>query len=462
MLNTQAVPFVEIRRFALDIPTHIHASNQLLSHDPNTKQLRLSRHDPRNGTCRWLIEKHGKHHHIRCVNDRPDEAIYIGAPSKDGALCLYTGPSNKTAWRLSRNGRGDMYRFEYAGETVHLGQLQIVVHKQSDNIDWLRPYSNLVRLVNESSMHESWLKHLSDPQVTAAARTIFCTTDTIKHVPEFPKLLDNFYQLPELGSLCQRPSNVSLSKRCCDKQTTQHAGVTCSTVTCDGDLTVDGARDSIGTNLKTLWGKYQQATSGVSMEHHENINTFHDLQARILAGQVQPDTPVYKSDTHSLLQSFLTMCGLHDGRDKRWYHEQQLSFFPGDCFVASNNTINSHDRATYTRVLSEVSRMNSHERLGDMIMQRVWLYLLNVDNFSGPVAQRLEQRTHNPLVVGSNPTGPTMFEKHLTDALKRLEHIGPVLQQIEPLLEQALSKKSFSKNSSKQLLEPLTKLFAPD
>ena len=27
----------------------------------------------------------------------------------------------------------------------------------------------------------------------------------------------------------------------------------------------------------------------------------------------------------------------------------------------------------------------------------------------GLVAQRLEQRTHNPLVVGSNPTGPTNF-----------------------------------------------------
>ncbi len=25
----------------------------------------------------------------------------------------------------------------------------------------------------------------------------------------------------------------------------------------------------------------------------------------------------------------------------------------------------------------------------------------------GPVAQRLEQGTHNPLVLGSNPSGPT-------------------------------------------------------
>lgn len=29
----------------------------------------------------------------------------------------------------------------------------------------------------------------------------------------------------------------------------------------------------------------------------------------------------------------------------------------------------------------------------------------------GPVAQRLEQGTHNPLVVGSNPTGPTFWRK---------------------------------------------------
>ena len=27
---------------------------------------------------------------------------------------------------------------------------------------------------------------------------------------------------------------------------------------------------------------------------------------------------------------------------------------------------------------------------------------------NGPVAQRLEQGTHNPLVLGSNPSGPTI------------------------------------------------------
>ncbi len=34
-------------------------------------------------------------------------------------------------------------------------------------------------------------------------------------------------------------------------------------------------------------------------------------------------------------------------------------------------------------------------------------YLIYIIQNSGPVAQRLEQWTHNPLVVGSNPTGPS-------------------------------------------------------
>jgi hypothetical protein len=35
------------------------------------------------------------------------------------------------------------------------------------------------------------------------------------------------------------------------------------------------------------------------------------------------------------------------------------------------------------------------------------LLLSYCEHRSGPVAQRLEQRTHNPLVPGSNPGGPT-------------------------------------------------------
>ncbi len=30
----------------------------------------------------------------------------------------------------------------------------------------------------------------------------------------------------------------------------------------------------------------------------------------------------------------------------------------------------------------------------------------------GPLAQRSEQGTHNPLVVGSNPTGPTILFRY--------------------------------------------------
>ena len=40
---------------------------------------------------------------------------------------------------------------------------------------------------------------------------------------------------------------------------------------------------------------------------------------------------------------------------------------------------------------------------------------------SGPVAQRLEQGTHNPLVLGSNPSGPTTYSSCLPRFCKNLE-----------------------------------------
>ncbi len=40
-------------------------------------------------------------------------------------------------------------------------------------------------------------------------------------------------------------------------------------------------------------------------------------------------------------------------------------------------------------------------------------YKIGTSPSVGPVAQRLEQRTHNPLVPGSNPGGPTSIAKDL-------------------------------------------------
>ena len=46
---------------------------------------------------------------------------------------------------------------------------------------------------------------------------------------------------------------------------------------------------------------------------------------------------------------------------------------------------------------------------GKKILQHIE-NLIYIIRKSGPVAQRLEQWTHNPLVVGSNPTGPSDYK----------------------------------------------------
>jgi hypothetical protein len=68
------------------------------------------------------------------------------------------------------------------------------------------------------------------------------------------------------------------------------------------------------------------------------------------------------------------------------------------------------------------------------------------NRLGGPLAQRLEQRTHNPLVVGSNPTGPTNVfnelrasgssckaptgRRHLTRRRHRLQDVHTARRQL--------------------------------
>lgn len=434
MLTTEAVPFVEIDRFVTDIPMYIRASNQLLSHDPHTKQLGFSRHDPRNGTCRWLIEQHDGFHHMRCVNERDDRAMYIGAPGTKGELHLHVGPGRHTRWKLMRSGRGNMYKMMYHGDRITPHKLQLIVHGQDKDTRWLQPYSSIVKLISSSSMHESWLKHLGDPKKTPADHTIFCTTQSLRNSPELLQSIHAHEQLPSIGSLSHKPTRQ-----------------------CNWNMQTPHAVDTKGAELKNMWDSYHDHVSGIGALHHEMVSDVDQLRQLLHSGKIAQDEPLYKSTHTSVLQSFMNMIGVYPAA-----HDNLFDTLVGDCFVVDRHMINLHDVSTYSHMLTEIKRANKHDRLGDKLMQHVWLFMFNDNNFQGPVAQRLEQRTHNPLVVGSNPTGPTKFANQITRGLSQLTQRTHVLQQIDPLLEQAFANKSFSKSSLARLLKPLTKLFEPD
>ena len=371
---------------------------------------------------------------MRCVNERDDRAMYIGAPGVKGELHLHVGPGRHTRWKLNRSGRGNMYKMMYHGDQITPDKVQLIVHGQDKDTRWLQPYSSIVKLINSPSMHVSWLKHLSNPKKIPADHTIFCTNQSLRN---YPKLLQHIHahgQLPSIGSLSHKPTRQ-----------------------CNWNMQTPHAADVVGAELNTMWNSYHAQVSGVGVLHHEVVSDVGKLRHLLHSGKICQDEPLYKSSNTSVLQSFMNMCGVYPT-----VHDNLFDVLVGDCFVIDRHVMTLHDASTYSHMLTEIERANKHDRLGDKLMQHVWLFLFDNNNFQGPVAQRLEQRTHNPLVVGSNPTGPTIFEKHLTRAFEQFEHIGTALQQIEPLLEQALSKKSFSKSSSKQLLEPLTKLFAPD
>jgi hypothetical protein len=58
--------------------------------------------------------------------------------------------------------------------------------------------------------------------------------------------------------------------------------------------------------------------------------------------------------------------------------------------------------------LAAITALETFQILGAMVPNH---YKIGTLPRVGPVAQRLEQRTHNPLVLGSNPSGPTTAKK---------------------------------------------------
>jgi hypothetical protein len=441
VLTTEAVPFVEIDRFVTDIPMYIRASNQLLSHDPQSKQLGFSRHDPRNGTCRWLVEQHDGFHHMRCVNERDDRAMYIGAPGTKGELHLHVGPGRHTRWKLIRTGRGNMYKMIYHGDQITPHKLQLIVHAQGKDTRWLQPYSSIVKLINSPSMHESWLKHLSDPKRVPADHTIFCTDQSLSNSPELLQSIHAHEQLPSIGSLSHEPTRQ-----------------------CNWDMQTPHAVDAVGAELSNMWRThYDQVRYMISNVQVSDVNQLRQL---LQSGEIDQHVPLYNASHTSVLQSFMNMCEVYPT-----VHHNPFDVLTGDCFVVDKRSMNLHEVSRYSHMLTEIERANQWgpsgparrtPGLGYKLMQHVWLFLFDSNNFQGPVAQRLEQRTHNPLVVGSNPTGPTKFASQITRGLSKLTQRTHVLQQIDPLLEQAFANKSFSKSSLARSLKPLTKLFEPD
>ena len=81
-----------------------------------------------------------------------------------------------------------------------------------------------------------------------------------------------------------------------------------------------------------------------------------------------------------------------------------------------------------TTIRISISRQSEGKRTADakMVRRRHKIAFSHSFPMSGPVAQRLEQGTHNPLVVGSSPTGPTNYTIGREHMMKKTKQPFPV------------------------------------
>ena len=183
----------KIRNFELNVPLEIKMNDQFLSF---AYPKNLVDFFPSGGERQiWIIEKNGDFFYIKTPVDRWDSAKYLGSPNQNNQVFLYTSKTRFTRWNV-KHINDDQYKIDYVGDKFDSRDVNIIVARYKENIDWVLPYndiaivynkgpsdlpffSNLFNIDNVGREGHTYLHHIVSRYNVLANRTLFLQADWI-------------------------------------------------------------------------------------------------------------------------------------------------------------------------------------------------------------------------------------------------------------------------------------------
>lgn len=351
--NTFTIP-----NFKLNTPVQIKMDDKFLSfaHPQNLVDF----YDGQGERQEWIIEKEGDFYYIRTRINRWDSAKYLGSPNQNNQVFLYTSKTRFTRWNLQQLDL-DLYRITYIGDKFDCRDVNVVIARYNENVDWALPYndiaiiynkgqpnvkgfSNLFNIKNVGREGHTYLNHIFTNYNILANRTIFLQADWFSHNETVLYGIDNYDRhLPvqPLGLVYLREKNIP--PREIELKFTKHTdyGLKYITVPVTGDHDYAGAAYFFDDGVK------------------------HNIQA------YKRENP--KTSKISIFDSFL------------YYSKfpRQLNPLPTTCvdctwcalFSVSRDNILLYDRDVYYNISKELLRLNHQGGTNGYVLERLWLWL---------------------------------------------------------------------------------------
>lgn len=197
-----------IPNFQLGVPIRLKTNGSFLSINGTKNLVDLFTFDDESGKQKWIIEKEGDSFYIRTAFDRWDSAKYLGSPNQNDQVFLYTTKNRFTRWNI-QHIVNNQYRIDYIGDKFDYNDVNIVISRYNENIDWVLPYndvaivynkgdnnipnlSNKFNLPNIGREGHTYLYHILNRYCELSNRTIFLQADWFPHNETILYGIDNY------------------------------------------------------------------------------------------------------------------------------------------------------------------------------------------------------------------------------------------------------------------------------
>ncbi len=201
-MNTTNYFIFKINDFQLNKPLNlITTKNEYLSCQDINNIVDFYECDDNSGRQKWIIEKESysnEIYYIRTFYNRYNNTNYLGCPNKDNNVYLYTTKNKFTRWNISLiNESLQLYKIIYIGEKFNNNDVQLVIVKISDNMDWIVPYNDIsiiynVDNINNTNYNKIYLHYIINNYNNLPNKVIFSHTDAIINNITFLYGIDNY------------------------------------------------------------------------------------------------------------------------------------------------------------------------------------------------------------------------------------------------------------------------------
>jgi len=315
----------------------------------------------------WIVEKDNNEDvfYIKTAFERYNRTQYLGCPNKDNQVYLYTSKNNYTKWFISHI-HNNHYLIKYAGEKFDKGQVELIIARYNENVEWTLAYNDIVTLYNKGSgltngldtiinlpnvgrEGHTYLHHIIKNYDSLVSRTIFSQGYPFEHNITFLFGVDNYDKLDDiqpLGLVWLESRNIPTVEYRVKYETITGYGLVFLRAFCDGNLIISEFNDDginlLNENAKKDYPEYRDINLALGFLHRAKFPSLISLSG------------INYSSAKSLDKIYFTYSAL---------------------FSVVRDKILRYKKEVYENLSNELLSKNNQGGTNGYVLERLWLYI---------------------------------------------------------------------------------------